>query len=218
VARAVTARVLDWAHTPQVADALRSGALVVLPTDTVPGFSCLPEAAPALARLRALKGAAAERAFVVLAADAHAVAAWLAPEQDARAWQFVRSVWPAPFTAVLAVRPQTPGGIATAGAHTLAVRVADLPPLAALLRQLPSAVVSTSVNRHGEPPCVATAAIVAAFGDAVDVVVDAGECGPARASTLADCTQWPPRLLRPGGFDLDAALARFGARPDGGAA
>ena len=218
MACAVTARVLDWADAGLVVDALRAGALVVLPTDTLPGFSCRADAAPAMTRLRALKGAAFDRGFVVLAAAPAVIEPWLAPVQDARAWRFACAVWPGPLSAVVAVRAGTPGALATGALHTLAVRVPNSAPLRVVLAQLGSPVVSTSVNRHGEPPCVDTAAIVAQFGDRVDCVVREPAAAVARASTLADCTRWPPRLLRGGDCDLDAALSEFAARPDGGEA
>jgi L-threonylcarbamoyladenylate synthase len=212
----LTAPLYDWSDHVTIVALLRNGRVVVLPTDTVYGFSCVTAAAPALDRIRTLKGAGAERGFVTLAATAPAIAPLLDARQDARAWRFVQSVWPAPFTAILAVRGAPPGAATTPAGATLAVRVPAHAALARLLAEVAQPVVSTSVNAHGAPPLADIDAIVSAFGTAVDAVVRDLQPAAPRASTLADCTAWPPRLVRAGAFDLDAALERFGAAPPNG--
>jgi L-threonylcarbamoyladenylate synthase len=212
----LSARLYDWADHATLVALLRNGGVVVLPTDTVYGFSCVAAAAPALDRIRALKGAGAERGFVTLAAAPQAIAPLLDSRQDARAWRFVQCVWPAPFTAVLAVRGAPPGAATTPAGATLAVRVPAHAALSRLLAEVAQPVVSTSVNAHGAPPLADVDAILSAFGTAVDAVVRDAQPASPRASTLADCTAWPPRLVRAGAFDLEAALARFDAAPPNG--
>ena len=205
------ARVFRWADIAAVASELRAGALAVLPTDTVPGFSCLVTAAAAFDRVRALKQAGTERAFVVLAASAEQIAPWLDASQDARAWRFLATVWPAPLTAVVATKPGLPGALAAGMGSTLAVRVPAHEPLRALLAMLDAPLVSTSVNAHGGEPLRRPDSILDEFGTRIDLLVrdDApGDASPA--STLANCTRWPPQVLRRGAFDLESALARHG--------
>ena len=93
-------------------------------------------------------------------------------------------------------------------------------PAHARLRELVAAVgepvVSTSANRSGRAPLDDPAAIVEAFGAGLDVVVieSAGSVAARvrRPSTVADCTAWPPRLLRAGEFDLEAAARAWSGR------
>lgn len=203
----MTLRVLAFDDLDALVDGLRRGAVAVLPTDTVPGFSCLAESPQALSRIRELKGAAAERGFVVLVASPALVEPWLDARQDAASWRFACSVWPAPVTAIVAVHGEPPGSVASPAGRTLAVRVPAHAALAALLARLGSAVVSTSVNAPGAPPLVDPGAIRSAFGGAIDILVRDDNTRVARPSTLVDCTQWPPRCVRAGDFDLDAALA-----------
>jgi tRNA A37 threonylcarbamoyladenosine synthetase subunit TsaC/SUA5/YrdC len=40
------------------------------------------------------------------------------------------------------------------------------------------------------------------FGDAVDLILDGGVTAGGAGSTLADCTVWPPRILRQGPIRL----------------
>jgi L-threonylcarbamoyladenylate synthase len=210
----VTARLYSWADRAALVEALRSGAVAVLPTDTLYGLSCVAHHATALGRIRKLKGADDARAFVTLVANPDEIEPWLdREEQDPRAWRFACAAWPAPFTAVVAVRDGTPGSVPEEEGRTLAVRVPAHAELRALLAALGSPIVSTSVNAHGTPPLAAAAAILATFGEHIDVLVRDDRAGSARPSTLADCRTWPPQSLRPGAFDLEAAIATAGTPP-----
>ena len=167
-----------------------------------------------MARIGALKGIGTPRGFVALAASAEMVELWV--ERDARALGFLRAIWPAALTAVVTVRRPVPWGESRAGSATAAFRV----PAHGRLRELVAAVgeplVSTSANRSGDSPLEDPAAIVETFGAGLDVVVieppGSGAVRALRPSTVADCTAWPPRLLRPGEFDLEAAVRAWSGR------
>src|SRR5262249_43534192 len=94
---------------------------------------------------------------------------------------------------------------------TAAFRVPAHDELRRLLERLGEPLVSTSVNRSGEPPLRSAIEIERVFGADLDGILAESEREAAMtaASTLADATVWPPRLLRQGTFDLHAALARW---------
>jgi L-threonylcarbamoyladenylate synthase len=147
---------------------------------------------------------------VALAGRVEAIEGYLAPDQDGRALEFLRRVWPAPFTAVLRVRQALPWAEKLESNWTAAFRVPAHPRLRLLLARLGTPLLSTSVNRTGQEPLRSLEAIARAFGGAPDVWMfrDRGlEARPSLGSTLADCSLWPPRLLRPGRVALEALLA-----------
>lgn len=194
-----------------IAAYLRADGVVALPTETLYGLSCRARSVAAVERVMRLKGIERRRGFVALVADAGDVDAYVAPGQDRRALEFLRRTWPTPLTAVLAVSAAVPWGEARGtGGPTAAFRVPDEARLRELLRLVGEPVLSTSANRTGEPPLRSAAEIAAAFGAGLDLAVVG--VVPERApwpSTLADFTGWPPKVLRPGAFDLEAALASW---------
>jgi protein-tyrosine phosphatase len=195
---------------------LRQGATVVLPTETLYGLSCVATDAAAVARLAKLKGIDTPRGFVALVARCEMIEPFLAADQDPRAVEFLRRVWPAPLSAILAVRSGLPWSEAGHGQPTAAFRVPAHVALLQLLSTVDAPVVSTSANRTGEPPLGSAAAIAAVFGPEVAaIVLERPPDRPPgralrRASTLADFTTWPPAVRRAGSFDLDAALVTLG--------
>ena len=79
---------------------LADGAVVLLPTDTLPGFHCRADRADAVARIVALKGRDARRPLLLLCASAEqafGLAGRLSPEVR----DYARRCWPGPFTLIL---------------------------------------------------------------------------------------------------------------------
>jgi len=73
------------------------------------------------------------------------------------------------------------------GGHAgIALRVTAHAPAAALCRAFGGALVSTSANRHGEPPTRSAAEIRTVFGDELDALVDAPVGGLERPTAIRD--------------------------------
>lgn len=181
-----------------VADAaarLRDGRLCVLPTETVYGLTVLPSHAGAVAAVRSLKGRDAAQPFTWHLASA-ADAAPLVGKLPGRIARLVQRYWPGPLTVVL---PTPDGG--TAGlrvpAHDFTARV-----IAACGEPL----WMSSCNRTGEPPLVDAAAIEAAFGDQLDLIVDDGPSPLGMASTIVRATGPRLEVLREGILSADEVL------------
>ena len=90
-----------------------------------------------------------------------------------------------------------------AGGATLALRV----PAAAWLRgahrrNSGKPLLSTSVNRAGNPAAWRVADIIAEFGSEVDLVLDGGDLPVAEPSTIVDASSRPFRILRQGAFRI----------------
>ena len=164
--------------------ALRAGGVIAYPTEAVYGLGCDPRDAAALERILALKGRPADMGVIVIASAFTQLAPFLAPlapELEARA----AASWPGPVTWIWPCSAGLPR-LLTGGRDTLAVRVTAHPGAAALCHAFGGALVSTSANRHGQPPARDAAAVRAAFGDALDAVVD-GPCGGlARPTEIRD--------------------------------
>lgn len=164
--------------------ALRAGGVVAYPTEAVYGLGCDPRDAAALERILALKGRPDSLGLILIASEFSQLAPFLAPlppELEARA----TATWPGPVTWIWPCVPGLPA-VLTGGRDTLAARVTAHAGAAALCHAFGGAVVSTSANRHGEPPARDAAAVRAAFPVGLDAVID-GPCGGhARPTEIRD--------------------------------
>ena len=189
----------------RAAAALRDGALVIYPTDTLYALGGLALSAAVGRRVREAKGREESKPLPLVAADPDQArslcTAW--PEEAAR---LAGRFWPGPLSLVLRARSEVPLEV-TAGTGTVAVRV----PARVLARDLcrDGPLIATSANRAGEPPPVLCAEAVEAVGRWAVLALDGGPGRPG-ASTLVDLTETVPRLLRPGPVAWDDVVATLG--------
>ncbi len=190
----------------RAAAVLRTGHVVVLPTDTVYGLAVAPQAGGTAAALFALKGRAPHVPVAVLCASADQALGLAAPgsvSDEVR--RIATRLWPGPLTLVLARRPGLDWDLGEP-ASTIGVRC----PEHALVRALAAEVgplATTSANRHREPTPAAAGDVAALFGAGVGLVLDGGPC-EAPPSAVVDATGLKRRLLRSGRIglaDIDAA-------------
>ncbi len=182
---------------------LRTGGVLLMDTDTLPGLHCRADDPVAAARIVAAKRRPDDKPLLVLAGStgqAHAVCGPLTGAQLAAC----RRCWPGPFSLILPAGP----GIAAevlAGHETLAIRVPQPPQLRDLILAVGVPLVSTSANRSGQAPIEELTAAVDEFDPEIDgswcldppgvEVLPQSGAGP---STLVDLTVTPFRVLRQG--------------------
>ena len=191
------------------AAALRAGALVVFPTESLYGLGADARSEAALERLTATRGREPGKPILVLVRDlamARDVAAEVSPDVERLAACF----WPGPLTLVLPARAGLPEAL-TAGTGTVGVRVPGHPTAAALVDALDGPLTAPSANPPGAPPPRRLAEARAYFGDAVAVYVDGGEL-PGGASTVAAVDHHAVRVLRAGPVTEAALQAALEAR------
>ncbi|MFA5043539.1 MAG: L-threonylcarbamoyladenylate synthase [Kiritimatiellia bacterium] len=156
----------------KVGAALRRGALVVLPTDTVYGVAAAPGAPGAEKRLFRIKHRPDNKPIALLAADIRQVEAFRA-ELGAIGRALAKRYWPGALTMVLKT------GIAWEG-----FRVPDHPVTLAILKATGGVLRVTSANLSGEAPALTAVAAVAALGSAIELAVDAGPAPGGVPSTV----------------------------------
>ena len=176
--------------------ALRGGAVVAVPTDTVYGMAVDPRCHGATAALFALKGRPSTVELPVLVADLDAAAALAGPDGlSPPAAALASRFWPGPLTLVVGRAGDVDWELGGDG-RTIGIRCPAHPVALRLCRTV-GPLATTSANRHGEPPLTTAAAVAHEFGTAVGAVVDGGTCD-GRPSTVVDVTGGTLRLLRDG--------------------
>ena len=178
---------------------LRAGGVVAFPTETFYGLGAAALDRDAVRRVFALKGRPEAKPLLLLV-DSLAMAEGVAHVTDA-ARDLARRHWPGALTLVLAARAPVPAEV-TAGTGTVGVRVSSHPIARALPAALGAPVTAPSANPAGGAPPTTAAAVVAYFGDGLDLVLDGGATAGGEPSTIVDLTVEPPRVLRRGAVRL----------------
>jgi L-threonylcarbamoyladenylate synthase len=167
------------------ADALRIGGVVAYPTEAVYGLGCDPFNRDAFDRVFALKERPPTQGVLLIASDFEQVAGYIAADVAADALARARATWPGPHTWVFPRSDAVPDWVA--GSHPgIALRVTAHPIAAELCRRFGGAIVSTSANRHGEPPAKTSADVRAAFGAQVAYILDGAVGGLDKPTPIRD--------------------------------
>jgi L-threonylcarbamoyladenylate synthase len=195
---------VDGDRVDDVVDALQTGGVVVLPTDTVYGLVALAADASATARIFTLKQRTEGVPLAVLCASTAQALSLTAHPDDPAVLSVAARWWPGPLTLVL---PRRPGLELHLGepASTIGLRVPDDDLLQAVAERI-GPLAATSANRHGEPVATTAEEARRAFGDDVARVVDGGRL-TERSSTVIDATSEPWRVLREGPISAAEILA-----------
>lgn len=201
--------------TPEIAaEALQTGRLVILPTETVYGLAADAANPEAVARIFEAKGRPRFNpliAHVSSAVDAERIAVF-----DARARALAEAFWPGPLTIVAPVRDRLAVcDLARAGLDSVAVRVPGHPRARAVIAAFGGAVVAPSANRSGRPSPTTFNDAMEETGHAVGAAVDGGDCAVGVESTVVSVLDGAVALLRPGSVtreELEAVVGPLAER------
>jgi L-threonylcarbamoyladenylate synthase len=185
---------------------LHRGGLVAFPTDTVYGVGALAFNAAAVRRIYAAKGRRMEKAIPVLIADPADLAkvTLAVPRMASR---LASHFWPGPLTLVVPKHPELPEVVSDK--PTVAVRIPDHPLARALLRSAgPLAV--TSANLSGQPSASTAQQVLAQLAGRIGLIIDGGTTPGGVPSTIVDCVEAEPRILREGPFSKQEIWAALG--------
>jgi tRNA threonylcarbamoyl adenosine modification protein (Sua5/YciO/YrdC/YwlC family) len=195
----------DWDVAAQL---IRSGKLVVFPTDTVYGIGCDAYNPSSIDRIYAAKGRSTQKSIPLLlsSVDTLSMVAQFVPQA---ALVLGTEFWPGAMTLVVPRRPDLPPNLS--GTDTIAVRVPNHDALRDMIAACGGAIAATSANQSGLPDATDADSALRYFGDLVAMVIDGGPTPGGIPSTVVDCTVSPPRILREGvipGSEVFAALAK----------
>jgi L-threonylcarbamoyladenylate synthase len=185
-----------------VVDTLRGGGLVAFPTDTVYGVAAGAFEGRAIQGIFAVKGRREDNPIPVLVAGISEIDRVASP-LTGRVQLLAEAFWPGPLTIVVPKGPGVPEEIGWAG--TVGLRAPDHPVAMSILSAAGPLAVS-SANRSGEPALTSPSDVLASMAGRIDVLVDGGDAPGGLPSTVVDCTQDPPRILREGPVSLESIL------------
>ena len=189
------------------AAALKSGRLVVMPTDTVYGLAADAFDSGAVASLLVAKNRGRDMPVGVLVGSWTTIdgLVYYVPDE---ARELIRAFWPGALSLVVQQAPSLQWDLGDARG-TVMLRMPLHPVALELLRETGPLAVS-SANVSGQPPATTARLAQVQLGPLVDVYLDGGPSPEQAASTIVDLTGPSPRVLREGPVSVSAIAAVLG--------
>jgi tRNA threonylcarbamoyl adenosine modification protein (Sua5/YciO/YrdC/YwlC family) len=183
----------------RVAEALRDGALMLYPTDTVMALGCLPSRKQPIDRLRALKGdqgRSSSKTLTLLCPSLRDIATYACLETND--YKLMRALTPGPFTFLLRATKEVPKLVLNPKRKTVGLRIPDQPICQEIMTRADSLIVSASAKLPGGADAESQEELVAALESLVDVIVLTDQPFGNVPSTVIDLTASTPVVIREG--------------------
>ena len=172
-----------------IVEALKKGLVLVLPTDTIYGLSCLANNEEAIKRIKKLKGNDKHKPLSILVSDIVMLKkyVYISSEQEKK----LKEIWSKnskPTTVILKHRGKLPL-VLTGKSDGLAARLPKLDFLIKILKEAKCPIVTTSLNLTGEKVVNNLNNLESYFPARLawpDLVVDSGICRRTKASKILD--------------------------------
>ncbi|MBE0699800.1 MAG: threonylcarbamoyl-AMP synthase [Anaerolineaceae bacterium] len=189
---------------------LSGGGLVAFPTDTIYGVAALVNSPTGIDRLYEAKARSANKAIAVLIGELEQLAR-LTPGLTLSAQRLARRFWPGALTLVVPKHPDLPANLSSL--PTVGVRMPDHT-FARSLMAISGPLATSSANISGETNTLTAQQVMDQLGGRIELILDGGTVPGGVPSTVVDCTQDPPRVLRQGAISAEDILT---AASDGAA-
>lgn len=189
----------------QVTKIIENGGLVIYPTDTLYGLGCDITNSKAVERICRIKGIKPQKAnFSFICSDLSNISFYTKPFSSS-VYKAMRKSLPGPFTFILKASNQVPKMLKN-NRKNVGIRVPNSPIVTQLVAGLENPIMSTSITNIDDditPYPTDPYEIYEAYKNLVDVVIDGGFGGNV-PSTVVDCTEGFPEVIRAGLGTLDS--------------
>lgn len=189
-----------------IMECLRSGGVIIYPTDTVYSMGCDMMQHKAVERVAAIKGVKADKAnFSIVCNDLSHIADYTKPIST-EIYKLMKKALPGPFTFILNANNRVPR-IFQNRKKTIGIRVPDNNIIRQLVQEYGNPIISTSIYDNDEiieyttdPELIHENNI-----NMVDIVIDGGFGGNV-PSTVLDCTGSEIEIIRQGKGNIEDYL------------
>ena len=181
-----------------IVEVLKSGGVIIYPTDTVYGIGCDIHNHKAVEKVARIKNIKLEKAnFSIICYDLSHLSDY-ARQVDNVTFKLMKRILPGPYTFILNASSKVPR-IFTDKKKTIGIRVPNNNIILEIVRELGNPVLTTSVFGENDllEEITDPELIHEKFIDLVDLVIDGG-FGGTILSTIIDCTGNEPIIIREG--------------------
>ena len=194
-------RTLLTTSPQRAAKLILEGELVAFPTETVYGLGANVFDERALRKIFIAKKRPADNPFIAHISDPDQIPL-LAERITPSAKKFIERFFPGPLTVVLPKRSTVPS-VATAGLSTIGIRMPDHPVAQALLRACGVPLAAPSANLSGRPSPTTWRNVFTDLNGRIRCILKGKQTPFGLESTVVDCTDRIPRILRSGAVSLE---------------
>lgn len=186
----------------QIAEVIANGGVIVYPTDTVYSFGCSIHHPKAIERIAKIKGVDASKYKFSVVFDSISHITQYTKSIDNSIFKLLKKNLPGAFTFILNSNNELPKFFRK-NSKTIGVKIPDNPIPIEVIKLLNEPIISTSVYDQNEVIEYTTdpELICEKYGHLVDLVIDGGY-GKIEASTIVDCSNGEPEIIREGVGEL----------------
>ena len=185
----------------QAAEIMRKGGLVAFPTDSAYALGGLTGDNALLARIRRIRGVDERHHFTLICRDLSDLATYA--RVDNSQYRLLKATTPGPYTFILEGTKELPRRVLHPKRKTIGLRVPEHAVVSALLAEIDGPLLTSTLILPGEElPLTDPEEIRDRLGKQVELVIEAGYCGP-EATTVIDLTSGAPELVRAGRGPLE---------------
>jgi L-threonylcarbamoyladenylate synthase len=188
----------NYPQITQAATLLRENEVVAFPTETVYGLGGNAHSDTAIQKIYEAKGRPSDNPLIIHIADKEQLNEFVTHIPD-KAKKLMDEFWPGPLTIIFEKKPSHLSQLATAGLSTVAVRMPNHPVALAVIKEAGVPIAAPSANSSGKPSPTKAAHVMEDLTGKIAGIVDGGATGVGVESTVLDCTEEIPIILRPGG-------------------
>jgi tRNA threonylcarbamoyl adenosine modification protein (Sua5/YciO/YrdC/YwlC family) len=186
----------------QVTEIVRTGGVIAYPTDSCYALGCQFGDKDGIERIRAIRHLDERHHLTLVCQDFAQLGQFvLVPNRVFRA---IKAATPGSYTFILSATKEVPRRLQHPGKKTVGVRIPRHVVTQAVLAELGEPLVSTTLLLPGrDEPMTQGWEIAEELGDAVDAVIDSGDCG-TEPTTVIDFSGDEPEIVRRGAGDTSA--------------
>ncbi|MFP4169843.1 MAG: L-threonylcarbamoyladenylate synthase [Methanomassiliicoccales archaeon] len=192
-------RDLPKSKMDEIADAIRSGELVVYPTETLYGLGANALDEGAVKKVYMVKKRPFDMPLSVAVSDLQMLEEIAVIDDNAR--KLVSTFMPGPLTILVTKRPIVPD-ILTSASVEVGIRIPDHPFALNLIERC-GPITSTSANVHSRPDPRSTEEVRNDFGGAVRFYLDCGRPMLGQPSTIVQLVDGGVELIRRGAIPIE---------------
>ncbi len=180
---------------------MRKGGIVAFPTETVYGLGANAFDPEAVSRIFEAKGRPGDNPLIVHIAELAQIDE-LASSVSDDARRLIHAFFPGPLTLVFQRSEKVPPSV-TAELDTVGVRMPDHPMATEFLRECGVPVAAPSANLSGRPSPTTWQAVLEDLDGRIDCILEGEATDIGLESTVVDCSEDVPRLLRQGAISIE---------------
>jgi len=185
----------------KITQALKNGAIMLYPTDTVYAIGCDMNVKSAIERVRTLKQLSNDKPLTFLCSSLSKISEYAVVTDEA--YRIMKRLIPGPYTFLLPTTKLVPKIVMSPKRKTTGIRVPNQNVCQALLQSLNNPIISTSAHiiQEEENPSdyyLEKAVLFDEFDKQVDIIIDDFTESGYKVSTIIDFSTYNPSIVRQG--------------------